>query len=122
MKAGRYFSAAALVLMVAQPCFAAEDVRDRAMAHRSSAAFAGAAFKMRWGERAKGDPPSLRLQLGMTHSYQDRQSASPADIHRVTGLELGASPKGRPSFRLGGRDFEHFERQLGVNGSTEWCC
>lgn len=106
-----------LLVAAAQPCFAADDIRDIGSPRREAAAFAGANFRLEFG-RATRPRPTARLQLGVTHSYGDIGPAAPTQVHMVRGIELGASGSGEPRFYLGGQDAREIGRRLGVNGST----
>ena len=106
-----------VLLLAAQPCFAADDMRGIADPRRETAAFAGASFRLELG-RGNRPRPTARLQLGVTHTYRDSGSPTPAQVLRVSGLELGASGSGRPRVYLGGQDVREIEQRLGANAST----
>ena len=105
------------LMLAAQPCYSADDIRDIGNPHRVSAAFAGANVSLALG-RGGHPRPAARLQLGVTHTYPDTRSAAPTQMHRFSGFELGASTNGEPIFYLGGQDVRNVEQRLGVKGST----
>jgi hypothetical protein len=106
---------AAALAVAAQPCLAADDIRNIGFTEQRMAAFAGATLRVPLGtERAPR--PSLRLQL--TPSYQLRDPASGAVRSlRPEGVELGLAA-GRPSFFVAGQPARGIERRMNVGGST----
>lgn len=105
---------AAATMLAAQPCLAADDIRELGMVEHRSAMFAGANVRLGFGGPQR-QAPAARLQVGMTHIYQDRRSASPATVYRLSGFELGASRRGAPSLSIGRADVREFERRLGLS-------
>lgn len=104
-------------MLCAAPCMAAEDFRTFGSGERRSAAFAGANVRLELGRKIAA--PTARLQLTMTHSYEDRRSAAPARRFGGRGLELGLAQGKQPAFFLNGRDFASTQRRLGLNGTTK---
>ena len=105
---------AGTLLVALEPCIAAEDIRDLGMPEHRAAMFAGAQLRLGMGG-AQRERPTARLQLGVTHSYQDRRSASPATVYRASAFELGASRRGAPAFSIAGADSREFQRRLGMS-------
>ena len=107
-------AAAGTMLLAIQPCIAAEDVRDLGMPGHQTAMFAGANLRLGLGG-AHRERPTARLQMGLTHTYRDPRSASPATVYRVNSFELGASRSGAPVLAIGGTDVRQFEQRLGMS-------
>jgi hypothetical protein len=95
---------------------AAEDFRDTGSGMRRSAAFAGANVRLPLG--AKVATPTARLQVTMTHIYENRQSASPTRMFKAAGFELGAGANKGATLFMNGRDVSRPKRKLGFNGSS----
>lgn len=110
--------AAAVLMMAAQPCLAAGDSLDGGMPERTTAAFAGAVFKLDLRGASGLAKPTARLQLGLTHSYSDPGSRRPAVVCRLSGLELGASAKGKPALFMAGQELTGQNERLEFGGST----
>jgi hypothetical protein len=108
-------AASAALMLGAQPCAAAEDLRDLGSPERRSALFAGGGVRVPLGRERAAARPTMRLQLGMTHRYHDPRSAAPAREIRVGAFELGAGPAGKPAFYMGGRDVGEMEDKLGIS-------
>jgi hypothetical protein len=103
--AGAFLAAA---MLVAQPCLAAEDIRDAGWDPRRSAAFAGASLRIPLGS-AGAAAPAARLQLGLRHDVGDSRPAA---------FELGVTRLGKPAFYVGGREVGETRRRLGLTGGT----
>jgi hypothetical protein len=115
-KLGCYACATAILMLGAQPCLAAQDVLERGVPHRSSAAFAGVALKLPLGQPTA--EPNLRLQVGFTHNYKYAGAAAPALVQTVSMLEFGTTRSGTPILLIGGQDYRQVQQRLRVNGST----
>ena len=112
-----YAAATALFMLSAQPCLAAQDLRELGGGERRTGTFAGMNVRMALGGRA-ASKPTARLQLGMTHSYRNQQSGMHPQTTRVASLEFGASRSGKPSLFLGGQEVGDAQKKLGIGGST----
>ena len=110
--------AAALLATAAQPCLAAEDLRDDGSPLHRTSAFAGGSVRMALGGDKAARKPTARLQMGFTHSYRDLRSASPGRTVRIASLELGASDMGKPTFYMGGRTTKELGRKLGLSDAA----
>ena len=106
-------AAAGTLLLAAQPCVAADDIRDVGMPMHQTAMFAGGNLRLAFDGRHRARP-TARLQLGVTHSYHDLHSASPPIVYRSAAFELGASRRGAPALAIGGTDVRQFEQRLGI--------
>jgi hypothetical protein len=104
---------AAILVLGAQPCVAAEDFKDREQGERRTAAFAGATLKMNFGQRSN-PKPEARLQLGMRHNFE----GSPAAARQVALVELGEGRTGKPAVYVAGQDAGQVEQKLAVKGTT----
>lgn len=117
MTVSRTIAAAALTLLCAQPCLAAEDMRfTGAAGEKRSGAFAGVTVRMGIGTRL-AERPTARLQLTTFHDYRDTRGASTGS-YRPRGLELGFDG-GRPTYLVGGRDMRQVRERLNASGSTK---
>ncbi|HEV2078670.1 MAG TPA: hypothetical protein VGR19_02070 [Allosphingosinicella sp.] len=115
-------AAAAIFMLSAQPCVAAQGLRDFGAGQldageRRTAGFAGMNVRVPLGHRA-GAKPAARLQLGVTHSYRNPHFATPAQSVRLASFELGASRSGKPTLFMGGQEIGEVQKKLGVGGST----
>jgi len=104
--------------LAAQPCLAAPDYGATGQMERRSGAFAGAVFKVPLGG-AVTRKPSARLQLGMSHVYQDRHSSAPPTRLHSSVLEFGLTDNGKPLWLVGGQSTEGLKQRLGISGSTK---
>ncbi len=116
MRAIRLAAAAAVAMLAAQPCLAADDFRGLGAGERQSAAFAGMRLRLPMGS-ANSERPSARLQLTTFHDYRDAAGAM-VRSHRSPGMELGLDRFGRTSFQMAGQDMAQAQQRLGVSGST----
>jgi hypothetical protein len=105
----------AVSMAAATPGLAADDFRDTGNFERRGGAFAGANLRMPLGTKAA--TPTARLQLMMTHSFENRQSASPSRTLKAAGFELGISGTKAPALFLNGQNIAQAKRKLGINGS-----
>ncbi len=103
-------------MLCASPCMAAEDFRNFGAGERRSAAFAGANVRLELGRKITA--PTARLQLAMTHSYEDRQSAAPARKFGGRGLELGLGQGKQPALFLNGQEAKKPDKKLGLGSTT----
>jgi hypothetical protein len=118
MKQKAIFAAAGALLMLgAQPCLAADDMRGFGNIERRSGVFAGASVKMPLGSR-KAARPSARLQLGMRHVQQDSAGRLPVRAQQIGLLELGGAVGGKPALFVGGRNVAEVEKRHGLIGTT----
>lgn len=107
-------AAFALLLLAAQPCAAADDLRDGAPGIRRTAPFAGVSLSLPLSGSARA-APSARLQFTPARAAGGalgRPAAAP-------GLELGLAPTGKPALYLGGRPTADLGRRLNLGGKTE---
>ena len=104
------------VSLFAQPALAQADGRGSQYRESRSGAFAGAAFRVELGGRAK--PASARLQLGTRSLAGDRQSAAPFDSRQVPALELGLGGKERGHLFIAGQPKAEMARRLGINSGA----
>ena len=113
-------SLTAMLIMMTQPCFAAEDIRLSHNSERRSAVFAGANVIIPLGRPASKAPraPRASLQLTTIHTYRDTGTASPQGSYRNPGLEMALSRTSAPGFLVGGQNAEEIERRLELNGDT----
>jgi hypothetical protein len=81
-----------------------------------SGAFAGAAFTVGLGDRAK--PPAARLQLGMRTLAGDRGSAGALSTRHVPALEIGFAGKESGRLFVAGQSKAEVERKLGLSAGT----
>lgn len=116
MRLVELLAAGAATLLCAQPCLAADDVLDRPVVERRTAAFAGLNLRLPIGPSA-GQRPSARLQLT---SYDRATSAVGATARRDRGpgLELGFDRLGRASAFVGGQPVRQSRERLNAGGST----
>lgn len=106
-------AALAALLLAAQPCAAADDLRDSGSAQRRSAPFAGVGFSLPLGGPGKASP-SARLQFTAARPAGGtfaRAGAAP-------GLELGLAKAGKPALYMGGRSTADLGRRLNMGGKT----
>lgn len=109
----------AAAMLVAQPCLAAEDLRDAGSGQRTSSAFAGASLRIPLGS-ARPAAPAARLQLGLRHDVRDSRGGSLGRDSRSALFELGATRLGKPAFYVGGCEVTEAKRRLGVSGNKGW--
>ena len=119
---GFYAAATAIFMLSAQPCVAAQGLRDLGAreigsGERRTGTFAGMNVRMALGGRAAARP-TARLQLGMTHSYGNPHSGMPTQTTRLASFELGASRAGKPALFMGGQEVGEVQKKLGIGGST----
>ncbi len=108
-------AAAAILLLSAQPCLAADDVRSTGAVERRSGAFAGMTVRVPMGR--EGAKANVRLQLATIHHSYDRDSRLSGLSYRGSGLELGLSATAKPALYIGGRNAAEVERRLKMGGS-----
>ncbi len=109
-------AAAALLLLSAQPCLAADDFRSTGAVDRRSGAFAGMTVRLPVGQQEA--KPIARLQLTTVHQSYDRESRLSGRSVRPAGLELGLSGAAKPTFYVGGRSAADIEKKLHMKGSN----
>jgi hypothetical protein len=107
---------AAIAMLAAQPCGAAEDLRDTGVRERHASAFGGLNLRVPFGGREAGKPQA-RLQLAAASTVRDTRSGSTL-TKRAQGLELGIAEKGKPALFMGGQNTAEMKTKLGVGGST----
>jgi hypothetical protein len=112
-------AALALLATAAQPCLAAEDLRDLGNPVHRSGAFAGGSVRMTLGGKDEARKPQARLQMGFTHHARDMRSASPGQTLRIASFELGASEKGKPAFYMGGHTLGEMKQKLGMSDAAK---
>ena len=105
----RTAAATAALLMLAQPCLAAE---------RQSSAFAGVTLRLPFGGGAESEA-SARLRVTSFHDYRDRRGAA-VSSHRAEGIELGLTRLGKPAFYVGGQGLAETDPRLHGKGKTTW--
>ena len=110
-------AALAAAMLIAQPCMAAEEIRDLFRLQSRPAPYAGATFRLNFGGARKATP-SLRLHAGMVRSQEDRGTMSSTNSLQVSALEVGVSREGLPIFYVAGQDARNLEQRLGIKGST----
>lgn len=114
---GKYVGALlAVTMLAAQPCAAAEDMRHFSNSERRSAAFGGVNIRLPLGQGVRSKP-TARLQLTSTHTYRDNGSGA-VRVFSPSGLELGASEKGKPTLYVGGQHPAEIKKKLGIGGTT----
>ena len=107
-------AALAAFLLAAQPCAAADDLRDRdGPGARRTAPFLGVGVSVPLSRSAKVRP-SARFQL--TPARPAGGGFRPGGA--APGLELGLAKGGKPAFYLGGRPAQDIGRQLNMGGKT----
>ena len=117
MRVARYAAAAmAAGMLAAQPCAAAEDLRDQSGQERQASAFGGVSVRVPLG-RTAGAKPSARLRLTTGYSVRDRLTGASRSF-RGHGLELGAGTAGKPTLYLGGQNSAEMKTKLGIGGKT----
>ena len=110
-------AAGAVAAMAAQPCLAADDMRDAGAGERRSSAFAGLSVKVPVGRSGGSRETTARLQISTVHETRDARSGSVRSF-RPAGLELGLGAKGKAALYLNGQETKAIERKLGIGGST----
>ncbi|HEX8379929.1 MAG TPA: hypothetical protein VF619_05205 [Allosphingosinicella sp.] len=105
-------AALAVMLLAAQPCLAADDLRDTSSTQRRSAPFAGAGLSLPIGGPAKARP-SARLQFTAARPAGGAFGRSGA----APGLELGLAGAGKPMLYIGGRSTADLGRRMNLSGS-----
>jgi hypothetical protein len=103
-------------MLAAQPCAAAQDLRDTGMRERHASAFGGLNLRVPFGGQQAGKPQA-RLQLAAASSVRDPRSGS-TWTNRAQGLEIGAGKTGKPALFMGGQNTAEMKTKLGVGGST----
>ncbi|HEX8624691.1 MAG TPA: hypothetical protein VF782_06390 [Allosphingosinicella sp.] len=113
MSRPKYGAAAfALLFLAAQPCAAADDLRDSNPIQRRTAPFAGIGLSLPLSGPARAKP-SARLQFTAARPAGGtfgRGGAAP-------GIELGLAKTGKPAFYIGGRPTADLGRRLDLGGS-----
>lgn len=104
---------AALLLMV-QPCLAAQN--NFAAPETRTAAFAGLQLRLPLGQKERAKPVA-RLQLSSAY-YAHTRSGAFVQTHRPSGVELGAGKAGKPALYIGGQGTAEIEKKLNVGGSS----
>ena len=107
---------AAAATMTAQPCFAAEDVRDSRGSQARTGAFAGISLRVPLAGGAASRRPTARLQLTSIRQVRDANGATRTS--RAEGVQIGAGRRGRPALTIAGRNPFAERERLGVGGST----
>jgi hypothetical protein len=107
-------AAAVLLAASAQPCLAAEDLRELSAPHHRTGTFVGATVRLAAGADS-APKPQARLQMGFSRHHSDARSAAPGTSARVATFELGASAKGKPALFMGGRDVRGLKDRLGMS-------
>ena len=110
-------AALAASMLIAQPCLAAEDLRDQSELRYRSSPYAGATFRVSL-EGARKAGSSLRLQAGIRRIGEGRGAAASAHPLQLSAVELGASADGMPVVYLAGQEARDLRQRLGVRGST----
>ena len=103
-------ASAAMLVLAAQPCLAAEDIRNQVDMERRSAMFAGATMRLPLGPAA-AHRPSVRLQLTARYTNESH-AAAPTIVAQPAGFEFGATRSGAPSFYIGGLSLRQFQRRI----------
>lgn len=106
-------AALAVLLLAAQPCAAAEDLRGTGAAQPRTAPFVGLGLGLPLSGGKKAGP-SARLQFTparIAGGNFARAGAAP-------GLELGLARTGKPAFYIGGRPTADIGRRLNMGGKT----
>lgn len=111
-KSSHAAAALAVLLLAAQPCAAAEDLRDTGSAHRRTAPFAGIGLSLPLSGPARARP-SARLQFSAARPA----GGGVARPGSAAGLELGLGKAGKPAFYIGGRPAGDLGRRLNLGGS-----
>jgi hypothetical protein len=105
-------AALAVLLLAAQPCAAADDLRDNAPGMRRTAPFAGVSLSLPLSASGKATP-SARLQLTPA-----RAAGGTFGRPAAPGLELGLAKTGKPALYMGGRPTADLGRRLNMGGKT----
>lgn len=117
MRRMNYLGAAAALMLVAQPCLAAQDIHLQGAAERRSGGFAGVSLRVPL-DRGARERPSARLQLTTMQSIREDGGQGAVRSQFAPGLELGAAGLGRPSLFVGGQELSTMQQRLGIGGST----
>ena len=105
-------AAFAVLLLAAQPCAAADVLRDTDPGQRRTAPFAGLGLSLPLNGPARAKP-SARLQFTAARPA----GGSFARAGAAPGLELGLAQSGKPALYLGGRPTADLGRRLNLGGS-----
>lgn len=107
-------AALAVLLLAAQPCAAADDLREQAPGLRRSAPFAGVGLSLPLSGARKAKP-SARLQFTPARPAGGTFGRPAA----AAGLELGLAGTGKPALYLNGRPTADLGRRLNLGGKSE---
>lgn len=120
MNKSAFASAAAILMLVTQPCLAAEDMRQPSSMQQRIGTWAGGSIRVPLGVGPRGltARPEARLQLGFTRNFRSDVGANPQGNLHVAAFELGASRKGGAAFYMAGRPVGEFRQKLGMNTGT----
>ena len=116
IRIGSAAAIAAMGILAAQPCAAAEDVRDSGMRERHASAFGGFSLRVPFGG-AQAGKPSARLQLAAASTVRDTRSGS-TSTRRADGLEIVAGEGGKPALHMAGQSTAQMKTKLGLGKST----
>jgi hypothetical protein len=111
-KPNQALAALAVLLLAAQPCAAADDMRDASALQRRTAPFAGMSFSLPLSGPRKGSP-SARLQFSAARPA----GGTFAPAGGAAGLELGLAEAGKPEIYISGRSTAQLGRRLNLGGS-----
>jgi hypothetical protein len=107
----------AAAMLIAQPCLAAEDFRDRGPTQARTGAFAGISFRVPLDRNVDASRrPTARLQFTSIREVRDANGAT--RTWRAEGVQIGAGRDGRPALTIAGRNPLDARERLGVGGST----
>ena len=105
------FASMLAIALAAQPCAAADDVRDPYGLAQRTGAFAGATLKLGLNESRRGS--EVQLGLGISQTLQRPGSAA---LVQIPGLELSFA-SGKPSFLIAGQSAASIQRRHGLAGA-----
>ena len=106
--------AMAIALLGAQPCAAADDLRELSRQETRTSAFAGGTIRLNLGAGHWATRPEARLNAGFARINRDsRAGAGPQML--VGGLALGQGKKGGPALFVGGSDVTELKQRLGMS-------
>jgi hypothetical protein len=116
MSLSKSSAAIAALLLMAQPCLAADPAPNYGAQETRPAAFAGLHVRLPLGQKQRAKP-TARLQLSSAHYARDQAGAA-FTIKHGSGLELGAGKAGKAALFIGGRDTAEMKEELNIGGGT----
>jgi hypothetical protein len=102
-------------MLIAQPCFAAQDYRDGRATETRTGAFAGVRLRLPLDADAPRRP-TARLQFTGIHQQRDANGATRTSF--AEGVQIGATRNGRPALTIAGKNPFETREQHRIGGST----